>query len=496
MKLFPPLLSDFYKVSHKNQYPSDTEIIYSNLTPRSSRLEGISSVVFFGLQYFIKEYLLYQFNNNFFWLSQPEFEQQLIAYKRRLDNAIGSNNDVSHWRDLYRLGYLPLEIKALPEGSQVPLRIPLLTVRNTVPAFFWLGQWMETLLSNVIWHPITTATIAYQYRKLLNEYATKTSDQLEFVNYQSHDFSMRGHSSVDSSLAGGAGHLLSFVGTDTIGAIDFLEKYYCADSDKEVIGQSVPATEHSVSCVNGPKGEFNFIRKLITEIYPSGIISIVSDTYNLWRVLTEYLPLLKEEILNRDGKIVIRPDSGDPVKIICGDTNSFTTLDSWTSKDYGVIRLLDQTFGSTINSKGYRQLNPKVGAIYGDSITIDRCKVICEGLKNIGYASTNTCLGVGSFSYQYVTRDTFGLAFKATSCKINDKWRAIYKDPITDNGIKKSARGLLQVLYDYNKQDYVLCENVSEEREGSSWNCLKPVFRNGNLLKETSLVEIRKRLHG
>lgn len=249
MNLFPPTLSDFYKVSHRKQYPADTECIYSNLTPRSSRLEGVNKVVFFGLQYFLKKYLVEEFNKNFFWLSEPGFQYQLARFKRRLDNALGGDNDVSHWEDLYNLGYLPLEIKALPEGSLVPLRVPVLTVKNTRKEFFWLGQWMETLLSNVLWKPITTATIAHQYKKLLTQFAEETSDEAEFVNFQGHDFSMRGHSCVSSSVAGGAGHLLSFAGTDTIPAIDFLEKYYLADSNKEVIGTSVPATEHSVACV-------------------------------------------------------------------------------------------------------------------------------------------------------------------------------------------------------------------------------------------------------
>ena len=504
MEIFPLHLSDFYKVSHADQYPKDTEVIYSNLTARSSRIDGISEVIFFGLQYFIKEYLQNQFQTYFFGLHDQLFDKLLRNYKNRLDCALGGDHDVSRWRDLKNLGYLPLEIKALPEGAMVPLRVPLLTVRNTRSEFFWLGQWMETLLSNVIWKPITTATIAYQYRKLFDDYAKETSDIPEFTSWQGHDFSFRGMSSVDDAAAGGAGHLLSFTGTDTIHSIDFLERYYVADASQEVIGQSVPATEHSVMTVFGEDGEFEMFRRLITEVYPSGIVSIVSDSYNLFKVLTEYLPRLKNEILNRNGKVVIRPDSGDPVKIICGHTDPFTMLDSWTPKDCGVIRLLDQTFGSTINSKGYKQLNPKVGAIYGDSITLERGKAICEGLKQIGYASTNMIFGIGSFTYQYVTRDTFGLAFKATAIRRNGVWHEMFKNPITDNGMKKSARGLLMVLPEtttngqtgtVDLSNYKLRENVTEEEEASAWNMLQPVFRDGRLLKEYTLKEIRQRLY-
>lgn len=508
MNTFPIHLSDFYKVSHKNQYPDGTEAIYSNLTARSSRMDGVDHVVFFGLQYFVKRYLQEEFNKGFFWLSPTVFTQKLNNYKKRLDNALGGDNDVSHWRKLWELEYLPLEIKALTEGALVPLRVPLLTVKNTLPEFFWLGQWMETLLSNVIWQPITTATIAYQYRKLFDEFNRETSDLVDFVPVQGHDFSMRGHSSVDSSSVGGAGHLLSFIGTDTIPAIDFLETYYNANSDKEVVGVSVPATEHSTMTVNGEDGEFEIIRRLITEIYPSGIVSIVSDSYNLWRVLTDYLPRLKDEILGRNGKIVIRPDSGDPVDIICGRKRQFILTDCYNPADDGVIQLLWNVFGGTTNSKGYRQLDDHVGCIYGDSITLDRAKAILDGLKANRFSSSNIVCGIGSFTYQYVTRDTFGLAFKATAIKSEGVWRAIYKDPITDNGMKKSARGLLAVLRPYttggfsgspqagSMGDYHLKEDVSEEIEASAWNCLQPVFRDGVLLKEFTLGDIRKRLVG
>lgn len=486
----PMLLSDYYKTDHRRQYPSDTEVIYSNFTPRNSRIDGVNHVVVFGLQYFLKEFLINRFNKDFF--CRP-FDQVVNEYQRVMDYTLGKGAfPLDHIEDLHRLGYLPLEIKSLPEGSLCPLRVPMLTVRNTIDKFFWLPNFIESLLSNTIWQATTVATIARQYKLLLDEYASETSDIPEFTQWQGHDFSFRGHTSSESAAVAGMGHLLSFTGTDTIPSIPYLEKYYNANIENELVGSSVSATEHSTMTCMGEEGEFDIIKRLITEVYPNGNISIVADSYNLWRVLTEYLPKLKNEIISRNGKVICRPDSGNPVKIICGRRSpGIITTDCYNPEDEGVIKLLYKVFGGEKNYKGYIQLNPKVGTIYGDSITLDRCKAICEGLKSNGFASTNMVFGIGSYTYQYLTRDTFGLAFKATCIKRNKVWYPIFKDPVTDNGTKKSARGLLMVMPDLYTKEFVLHENVSEELEQSSWNCLRPVFRDGLLLKEFSLNDIR-----
>jgi nicotinamide phosphoribosyltransferase len=469
----PIALTDFYKTDHRRQYPDNTEVVYSNLTPRGSRIDGIDEVVVFGVQYFCKEYLIKQFNDNFF--SQP-VETVLSKYKRRLDNALGKGAvDVGHIRALHDLGYLPIEIKAMAEGSKCPMRVPLLTIKNTLPEFFWVTNFLETLLSTSLWGPITSATIANAYRVILDEYADKTSDMPEFVGWQGHDFSMRGMMGVEAACMSGAGHLLSFTGTDTVPAIDFLEEYYNADSDKELIGGSVPATEHSVMCVGGIEDEIGTFRRLITETYPSGIVSIVSDTWDFWKVMSEYLPELKDEIMARDGKVVIRPDSGDPVDIICGK-----------GSEPGAIESLWDTFGGTVNSKGYKQLDPHVGLIYGDSITLDRCKQICERLAKKGFASTNIVLGIGSYTYQYNTRDTFGFAVKATYAEVDGQPINIWKDPKTDDGLKKSAKGLLCVDNAKN-----LIEEVSPEE--AETGLLRTVFKDGEIA-ETTLADIRTRL--
>ena len=292
---------------------------------------------------------------------------------------------------------------------------------------------------------------------------------------------------IDAAVTSAAAHLLSFTGTDTIPAIDFLEEYYNANSDTELVGGSVAATEHSVMCMGTTEGEFDTFKRLICDIYPKGIVSIVSDTWDLWKVLTDYLPRLKDTIANREGKVVIRPDSGDPVDILCGNPNGTTQ-----EERKGVVELLWDTFGGSTNSKGYKELIPQIGAIYGDSINIDRATRICERLKEKGFASTNVVLGIGSYTYQYNTRDTFGFAMKATYGEVNGEGREIFKDPVTDDGTKKSAKGLMKIVSQNGM--FKLIDQVSwdEEKTGE----LKEVFRDGKLLIDQSLAEIRARVLG
>ena len=480
-KISPIFFKDFYKTDHRRQYPEGTELIYSNFTARESRLKGVDHVVFFGLQYFIQEYLINQFSDNFF--GQPK-EKVISLYKRRMDSALGPGKVATdHIEALHDLGYLPLEIKALPEGTVVPLRIPLLTIKNTHPDFFWLVNFIETLLSVTLWHPITSATIAYEYRKLLTKYAKETSDKEDFVDWQAHDFSMRGQTSLESAIVSGGAHLLSFNGTDTIPSIDFMEIYYGADATNEIIGGSVPATEHSVMCMGGKNNERETYKRLMETVYPSGILSIVSDTWDYWNVLTNILPSLKEVIMAREGTIVVRPDSGDPIKIICGDPEAPEN----SPQRKGTLEILWETFGGTINSKGFRQLDSHIGCIYGDSITLERCEKILEGMRIKGFASTNMVFGVGSFTYQYVTRDTFGFAVKSTYGVINGTPYEIFKKPATDNGVKFSAKGLLKV-----NNDLTLSESVSPSEENTG--LLETVFLNDRCFKFQTLKQIRSRL--
>ncbi|MBI1286247.1 MAG: nicotinate phosphoribosyltransferase [Flavobacteriales bacterium] len=478
-------MTDGYKVDHRSQYPTGTELVYSNWTPRGTRMPGVEKVALFGLQYFIKKYLIEDFNENFF--AKPK-EEVVASYRRRITSYLGPDAiTYEHVEQLHDLGYLPIEIKALPEGTTVPLRTAMFTVQNTIPEFFWVTNFLETIISCIVWLPCTSATISLEYRKMLNRFAQETGGDLEFVPFQAHDFSFRGMAGMEAALMSGAAHLLNFAGTDTIPAIDFLEKYYRADVDRELVGVSVPATEHSVMCMGTQVDEIGTFQRLITEVYPKGIVSIVSDTWDFWKVLTDYLPTLKTEILNRDGKVVIRPDSGDPVKIVCGDPDAPVG----TPEHKGAVEVLYEIFGGTITETGHKLLNEHIGLIYGDSITLERCKAICEQLKAKGFASTNVVFGVGSFTYQYVTRDTFGFAMKATYGKVNGEAREIYKDPKTDDGTKRSARGLLAIhkneLGELEMKDRL---DPQEELLGE----LKPVFRNGQLLIELTLEEIRQNM--
>jgi len=476
-------LTDGYKVDHRRQYPNSTTLVYSNWTPRNSRIENINEVVFFGLQYFLKKYVIDDFEKYFF--SQPK-EDVVKKYSRRINNYLGPNSVGSeHISELHDLGYIPMVFKALPEGVAVPLRVPMFTMYNTIDKFFWLTNYFETLLSTTVWMPCNSATLAREYRKILDKYATETTSVPEFVNWQGHDFSMRGMAGLEAATISGAGHLLSFTGTDTIPSIDFLEEYYGANSDNELVGGSVAATEHSVMSMGTDSGEFETFKRLITEVYPAGVVSIVSDTWDLWRVLTDFLPRLKNEVIARDGKVVVRPDSGDPVKIICGNSDSLNK-----AEQKGVVELLWDLFGGVVNDKGFKELDSHIGAIYGDSITLERANAICENLKLKGFASTNVVLGIGSYTYQHNTRDTFGFAMKATYGEVDGKGREIFKDPVTDDGTKKSARGLMKVVKENGR--YKLLDRVSweDEKEGE----LIEVFKNGALLVNHSLKDIRERV--
>lgn len=474
------LYHDFYKADHGRQYPKNTTKVYSNLTARISRMEGVNAVVVFGIQYFVEDFLIRRYNESFF---KADKATVIAKYKRRMDNALGKDAiNTAHLEALHDLGYLPIHLKALPEGTIAPLKTPILTITNTHPDFAWLPNYLETLLSNVLWHPTTAATIAFEYRKKLSKYAALTSDMPEFVKFQGHDFSERGHAGFDSMLASAGAHMTSFVGTDSVPGIDWLEHFYGANSDKELIGCSVPATEHSVMCLGGKETEHDTYLRLLTEVYPKGIVSIVSDTWDYWHVLSDTIPMLKSVIMGRDGRLVVRPDSGDPVKIICGDIYS-TDMRA----RQGTIEMLWETFGGTVNSKGFKQLDPHIGIIYGDSITLDRCEAICAGLMAKGFASTNLVFGIGSYTYQYVTRDTFGFAMKATYGIVNGEAKEIFKDPLTDGGVKKSAKGLLCVNSDLTLSE---CVNEEEERGG----LLQTVFLNGNALNKTTLAEIRARI--
>lgn len=852
MITYPELMCDGYKIDHIHQYLKETQIIGSNLTARGTRRKNVNKVVFFGLQYFIKEYLIKQWNENFF--SKPK-EEVLARFQRRINNYLGPNQvGVSHIAALHDLGYLPISIRALPEGSVYSLRIPSLFIVNTKDEFFWVTNYLETILSTTIWGPCTSATTAFEYKKILTKYALKTVGDTGFVQWQGHDFSFRGMYGFEAALMSGGAHLTSFTGTDTVPAIGWLEDYYNADSDKELVGGSVAAcyddkteiltnkgwklfkdldqtelvaqynkdrtiefvkpfkyfkdryqgkmikfnkngykyidiittpnhkmvrdkngqidffeagdfsyqnrngysnrnylvisgkskteskdltslerlkiafqadgsfpshpedytgergkgfpirfslkkerkkerliklcieanveykhskyengyysfwinvsenfekdfswvdlrdfsyqkakdfieelqfwdghkpdgkncicytsinkfnidilqgiaclaeiksqyneylddrkdrqiiyrltfqlnktlisgggcvreeidydgyvycvsvpskmivvrrnnivlicgnTEHSVACstilnfvekvriTNGQITEdelmdladIEYVKRLITEVYPEGIVSIVADSFDYWNTITQTALKLKDVILDRKGKVVFRPDTGNPVKVVCGYTADeiirhegkvYERLTSPNAEEgnfgskltenevKGSIECLWEIFGGTITATGYKLLDQHVGLIYGDSINLERAEAICAQLEAKGFASINVVYGIGSYTYQYVTRDTDQYAVKATFAKVDGKDINIYKKPKTGDGMKNSAIGLVAVFKDEKGEFYLKDRATWHEVE----NCeLKEVYRNGKLLIDQKLSDIRKRLN-
>ena len=568
-----PMLTDSYKLGHHLQYPPKTEEVYSNWTPRSDKYadDRIKKVVSFGQQYALKT-IHEMFEATFFM--QPK--EEICGYLKDMFSAhLGSDYDVSHFEALHDLGYLPIQVKSLPEGVQVPFKTPMITIKNTLPEFYWITNFLETMLSNLLWMPMTSATTAKAYRDIFEKYAMETDpDNMWFVDYQGHDFSARGHSSFQSTMASGMGHATSFKGSDSLCVIPAVQQIYNTDN---IVTNSVNATEHSVMSAGASYGgakpdEFETFNRLL-DTFPTGILSIVSDTFDLFAVITNLLPRLKDKIEARDGKVVIRPDTGLPADILCGsaycdkdyDSMNFmtpiTSMDmfkeyawedlqedineitphgeyggsehqlrfKWDGKYYdvkvdnlqwnrydkqyyfldmyeapnisvtevqmtpehkGVVELLWEIFGGTVNAQGYKVLSPKIGAIYGDSITLDRAEDICKRLKKKGFASTNVVLGIGSYTYQMVTRDTFGFAMKATSCVIDGVRKEIYKDPKTGDGMKKSLKGLVCVQLEDG--EYVTYDQVTEEEEAHGE--LKVIYHNGCFVREETFEKIRERL--
>ena len=505
----PLLLTDGYKTGHHQQYPKGTTLVYSNFTPRSNKYapKGCDQVVSFGQQMVMKQ-IHDMFQTYFF--NKPK-DVVISEIKQEMSWYLNTDYDVTHFEELHDLGYLPIAVKAIEEGTLVPIKVPVLTIYNTDPKFYWVTNYLETIISNLLWKPMTSATIAHTYRKVLTKWMEKTDpERAWFIDWQGHDFSMRGMDSISATISSGLGHATSFMGSDSLPVIHGARKFY--GEEGPVVG-SVNATEHSVMCAGSKEDEIGTFRRLL-ETYPTGILSIVSDTWDLWKVCTEHVVTLKEEILSRDGKLVIRPDSGDPVEILCGDPlNSVYTdelpNDSESARRKGVIELLWDVFGGTINEQGYKVLDSHIGAIYGDSITIDRADEICKRLEAKGFASTNVVLGIGSFTYQYNTRDTFGFAMKATYVELLEEKvtdygnpgtevpvrvkvsREIFKDPITDDGTKKSATGLLFV----GKSDdgkIKLFDKVSWDVESTGQ--LQTIYKNGQFHNQTTLTEIRNRL--
>lgn len=598
---------DGYKTGHGPMYRKGTTKVGSNLTPRTDKIHLRNCTSFYdgklvwvGAQQTVQE-LHDNWENGFF--SKPK-AQVIGDYREFLMGYLGMDLPTSdQLAALHDLGYLPLEFRSLPEGSLVPMGVPVMTVTNTLPEFYWLVNYQETAISANTWKTATNATIAREYKAICGHYLKVTGCYDAFtLSVMCHDFSMRGMSGVEDAARTGLGHLTSFIGTDSLAAIRHAKKMY---GSAGVVGISVPATEHAVTSnnilsieaeieagtyqfidanqgmifemmdMNGESTRFiaevMFIYDLIVRIVPTGIVSSVSDTYDFWAIISRGYKYLKHIIMSRQGngvapgKLVCRPDSGVPEDVICGystykllpsalgdedmlldnlhdaaykqvpeakrvegkvytiwaehvdgmlvkakasayreyDGEMHMEIDHYehnpevTAEEKGAIRVLWEIFGGTTTETGHKLLDSHIGLIYGDSITTKRAEEILRRLEANGFAAANVLFGIGSYTYQCNTRDTFGFAVKATYTVIDGKEVAIFKEPKTDSK-KKSAKGRLSVLrvnFPGSTEGVLeLHDNVTEADEASSNNQLRVIYRNGVWMLKETLDTIRERL--
>lgn len=531
MNISPIFAIDGYKLGHRAQYPNGTTRVYSNFTPRANKYlkspffkalrgdEG-SPILWVGAQTFMLQWLVDEFQNNFF---KKDAHEVVEKFRASVNSYLFTDFDVKPFYDLHALGYLPIHVKAVPEGSVVQVKCPPITIINTIDEFYWIPNYLETLMSAELWPVATSGTTALSFRLMSEYFAELTCDNNLHVQWQGHDFAARGSMGMWANSLTGIGHMMAYNGTDSVFARERFNAHYPTEAGR---GGSVNATEHSVMCMGGKDNEQDTIRRLLVDVYPTGILSVVWDTWDFWESLRRNLPELKDIILNRDGKLVIRPDSGIPEDIICGFTvaarfkdenvaqlwmmdgnnelpedgayvvqigEEYFTYSSFNGKYFcvtkkseeevkGAIHVLWDIFGGHINKKGYKVLDEHIGLIYGDSISLTRQLDIFQRLKAKGFASSNVVLGIGSFTYQYVTRDTLGWAMKATWGIVDGEPREIFKDPATDDGTKKSAKGLMAHFVDADG-NWTFKDQATVEEEADT--ALVTIYRNGEVFTES-----------
>ena len=463
------LLADAYKYAHHKLYYPGTTGIYSYLESRGGMFD---ETVFFGLQYFLKEYLA---GEAFTQADLDEAEGFLLQVFGRSD--VFDKSKFQYILDKYK-GRLPVKIKAVAEGTRVPVGNVLMTIENTDPECYWLTNFLETLLMQV-WYPCTVATLSNQVKKVVTGYYAETAtDGAEAgIDFVLNDFGFRGVSSVESAKLGGAAHLLNFNGSDNLAGSAMAINYYDA---KKVYGLSIPATEHSICTLLGKEGELE-VFKHVLKTFPTGIIACVSDSYNIFRACEEYWGEdLKEEILKRDGTLVIRPDSGDPV---------MTLLE--------IFEILFNKFGYTVNSKGYKVLPPQLRVIQGDGVNYESIKTIYAALKQAGISAENLVLGMGGALLQKVDRDTQRFALKCSSAVINGIAVNVSKSPTEMNAngditasFKKSKSGRLKLVK--INGDFT---TVTEAGNENFANELQTVFENGEIVKQLTFEAVKANLN-
>lgn len=460
------LNADSYKLSHFLQYPPGTENVSSYIEARKGG--DFDEVLFFGLQAFLKEFLATP-------ITADDIEEAA-----RIAAAHGVPFNYAGWYDILNDfdGYLPLEIEALPEGAVVPCGTPLVQVRATDPRFFWLVSYIETAILRAVWYPSTIATYSREIKKVLIEFLDLTADTRDALPFMLHDFGARGVSSYESSLLGGAAHVINFMGTDTIACLDFVDKVYGADG---VVAYSVPAAEHSTITSWGRTGEKDAYENMLTQFGEGGIVSIVADSYDLFNAVENLFGgELKAQVEAMNARLVVRPDSGDPATIVLA-----------------TVEMLAEAFGAEENDKGYKVLNPKVRVLQGDGVNLESIRIILEKLRAAGWSAENVVFGMGGALLQGHTRDDLRFAMKANAIQIKGEWRDVYKKPATDP-TKASKAGIQSVIYHSLSGEIVtMRRDAYEKGNPEHWedgdDLLRVVWKNGEIIRTTNFEEIRER---
>lgn len=478
----PLLATDVYKMGHMEQYKKGTTKVFAYLYARSAKT--YQHMVVFGLTYIIETYLTRR-------ITKAMGREFLKNKEAILGLAKATNGTVSDAEQkimaLCELGYIPIEIKAVQEGTVLPSQNVVATVTNTLPEFYWCVGFFESLIIK-IWDAITTASCSFKYRLIVEKFFDETvNEEMYFLkDFMVHDFGYRGCKTEEEAAITGAAHLLSSLGSDTVPAREFAIRMYGADADSLIMG-SVPASEHSVACSFGlsEEGELEYLGNMF-DLYPTGIVSIVSDTSNIYTMVTDRAMKLKERILSRPegSKTVFRPDSGNPEKVLCGDPDAEVGSREWK----GVVRLLDETFGSSENEKGYKVLHPKVGVIYGDGMYIERYLKVLSRLKEMGYSAQNLVIGVGGILRNH-SRDTLGFTQKAVYAEIGGVAVELQKDPVTDSK-KKSHKGMVALIIENG--EYRTIDQCTEEEERAS--LLQVVFKDGKAVNSPIFSEVKARV--
>lgn len=452
--------TDSYKASHWLQYPPKTTLVHSYLESRGTDRDW-KAAVFFGLQYILKRYFV------------ERFAQNAVEEAREVVNEHGVSFNYEGWTRLVAKhgGRLPLRIRAVPEGSVVPLRNALMTVENTDPEFFWLTSWFETQLMR-IWYPVTVCTQSFHIKKDVYRFLRETADDAEAeIAFKVHDFGSRGVSSQETAAVGGAAHLVNFMGTDTMPSLLLHREFYHAP----MAGFSIPAAEHSTITSWGREHEAEAYRNMLRRFAkPGALVAVVSDSWNIYEAVEKiWGEQLKKEVVDSGATVVIRPDSGEPTEVVLR-----------------VAHLLAEKFGTETNSRGFRVLR-NVRIIQGDGVNENSIRLILEKLKAAGFSASNIAFGIGGSLLQKIDRDTLKFAYKCSAIVTDGRLRDVYKEPLTDAG-KTSKRGRLDLVRDEDGQYKTVRLEDSETIQAEN-SLLRTVYENGEMLVDDSLDEIRKR---